>query len=312
MIVGNVRNASSSEKGSATNRSESTGDASAASATLVALGALAALVALVVLTPYISLVVAQNQRAQRSGGMTFFTTQCKEQTPTAPLATGAATPPPASILVAGQSNAVGVFQTCPNTITTSNSTLKQTMLHMDGRWHVLGIGNSGMPFGPELGVAHSIPAGTIAKVALGGVPISEFLPGRPLFSQIAHAPLAARCTLFWIQGETDAGHFQLSMQYEANFKALRSAIELHSSCKRLRVVSALLRPNEHGLIPFLTTVNSALRSVSDEVVETKHFTLSDQIHYDGESSLQLGRNLAEALAALEALSAVKEANSFAR
>jgi hypothetical protein len=47
-----------------------------------------------------------------------------------------------------------------------------------------------------------------------------------------------------------------------------------------------------AVMPYLETVNAALRTVSDAVVDTSNLLLSDNIHYDGESTISLGRLLA--------------------
>jgi hypothetical protein len=213
---------------------------------------------------------------------------CDWRGATAPLAANATSPPPATVLVSGQSNAVGVFYRCPN-----YTKIGTSHLHMDGEWNTLGVGASGYPFGPELG-ASEVVNGTMAKVALGGASIVEFLPGGSMFPQIVATPLSQHCVLFWVQGETDAANAILADQYAERFRSLRSEIQTQSSCSNLFIVSALLRPNEFGHMPCLETVNQALRNNSDAIVETRGLTLSDHIHYDGPSTLQLGRDLANA------------------
>jgi len=163
------------------------------------------------------------------------------------------------------------------------------MIYLHGRWEELGVVNTGEPFGPEIGAAQSLnDSVTFAKVALGGAPIEMFMEGAPIFSQMLDAPLASRCVLLWVQGETDASNHELATRYETNFKTFLASMRTKTSCGNMTVVSALLRPNEFGLTPHHSIVNAALRAVSDAVVDTSNYTLSDSIHYDGASTLRLG------------------------
>lgn len=223
-----------------------------------------------------------------SGNTQTATAVCDWKGATTPLGTNSTSPPPASVLLAGQSNAVGIFYNCPN-----YTKIGTSYLHMDFEWNTLGVGASGSPFGPELG-ASEVLNGSIAKVAIGGAAIGDFLPGGSMFPEITAAPLAQHCALFWVQGETDAASLALATQYAQNFQLLRAGIQNQSNCSNLVIVSALLRPSDFGLMPYLETVNQALRAHSDAVVETQNLTLSDTIHYDGLSTLQLGRDLANA------------------
>lgn len=208
---------------------------------------------------------------------------CKNQRPTL-FFKGNKTPSNASILIVGQSNANGHFNTCPLAYVSMNR-----YLYRNQRWNVLGIGGSGFPFGPEIGVSQILNE-SMAKVARDGVSIHEFLPGTETFAQLLRIPIEPSCALFWVQGESDAMNYPHASHYEENFKIFVDGIKTLSACKTMKIISALVRPSE--LMPYAHVVNEALQNVSDATVNTTTLTLSDNVHYDGESQIRLGREMA--------------------
>ena len=208
---------------------------------------------------------------------------CKNQRPTL-FFTSNKTPPNASILIVGQSNANGLFNTCPLAYVSMNR-----YLYRNQRWNVLGIGGSGFPFGPEIGVSQILNE-SMAKVARNGASIHEFLPGTETFAQLLRIPIEPSCALFWVQGESDSMNYTNASHYEENFKIFVDGIKTLSGCKTMKIISALVRPSE--LMPYAHVVNEALQNVSDATVNTTTLTLSDNVHYDGESQIRLGREMA--------------------
>ena len=198
----------------------------------------------------------------------------------------------ANVLLAGQSNAVGTFALCPNHSIPHSSTLPP--IFSNDTWNTLAPVGLGMPFGPELGMGMRLQQHgsslKLAKVAVGGVPVTAFLPGMPLFAEAARVPLSRQCALVWVQGETDSEFEALANQYGSNFGQFLSALKNETGCVDMKVISALVRPS--NWVPYVQIVNTALSKASDDVIDTSDLaTMSDNLHYSGDSQISLGERL---------------------
>lgn len=168
-------------------------------------------------------------------------------------------------------------------------------------------------FGSELGFGESFrllrPSQdlVIIKSAIGGVPITYFMPSGAIYNTTLHHTNAMLTSLqetgvnyrvaglLWMQGESDAFDANLSKAYETNFRTLVDSLRRDLHVPNLPVVAGLIS-QRYTFLPYADTVRTALTRVANGTVETSNYSFMwDGVHFDGPSLLQLGRHFAEHL-----------------
>ena len=106
--------------------------------------------------------------------------------------------------------------------------------------------------------------------------------------------------LLWMQGERDA-HFPLAADdYEVNLKSLLRSFRMDLAKPDLPLIMGVINPPETGF-PEVKNVRNAQRTLSEtspliKIVDTDDLSKhADQVHYDAEGQLELGRRFGEAL-----------------
>lgn len=167
-------------------------------------------------------------------------------------------------------------------------------------------------FGPEVNFAHQLARVfpkdriTLIKVAAGGTPITQWMPGtrnyRAILTQVQHALGFSNNrvdAILWMQGESDATTPHRANRYDGDLKRiisqLRSDLRSPHSLFMIGEVNPLAQR-----FPHVHTVRAKQRLVHNQVPNTQLIPTgglsknSDQLHYDTNGQLQLGNRFASA------------------
>lgn len=134
-------------------------------------------------------------------------------------------------------------------------------------------------------------------------------------SKIAVAEGSANCIgLIWIQGEADAGNIGHSLNYQSNLENLIDSVRTYVGNSALPVViGELLGPNltyrdnvrlaQHNIAKTNISKNGRIWTDAGTrsntiLIDTDYFTRQDDVHYDPDSQVALGRLLYTALSTL--------------
>lgn len=165
-------------------------------------------------------------------------------------------------------------------------------------------------FGPEINFAHLI-ANTfpndnviIIKSAASGSSITEWLPNKPLYNalirQVKFVVDPAKTDIqgiVWMQGETDAKNAKLAKDYQSNLKSLIDQLRNDLNAENtMFLIGRITQPNAN--FPLEETVRNAQNEVDKNnpntiIVPTDGIgKLYDNVHYNSEGLIELGRRFA--------------------
>lgn len=151
----------------------------------------------------------------------------------------------------------------------------------------LGFGAQKDTCGPELGLGEMMKDTTIIKITYPGLGIAHFLPGSQIYKTLLkflEKKNLTVSTFFWLQGETDSVIEEESKFYLERFTYLVSSLKKDIT-NDIKIVSALIR----SVYNHSATIRSALINISDSTVETDDLSVFDGIHYDSNSTFEIGR-----------------------
>lgn len=173
---------------------------------------------------------------------------------------------------------------------------------------------SGGRFGPEVNFAHDLARAfpkdriIIIKVAAGGTPITQWIPGTrnylAILNQVRHALANSPRTrqveaILWMQGESDATTQHRASRYDGDLKhiirQLRRDLRSPHSLFMIGQVNPLAQR-----FPYVGTVRAKQQQVHNQVPNTQLIPTSDlsktsdQLHYDTNGQLTLGKRFASA------------------
>lgn len=234
------------------------------------------------------------------------------------------TPEPSQLVfvLAGQSNMVGFGVTAdlPDELRAVPSNLRY---YLDGQSTTFA---EQVSFGPEVAFAHRMSEAfpdreiVLIKHAIGGTSLLAWAPVwdsaraeitanaavGPLYSHlmeyVADAPLESDAELgavLWMQGERDARYPEAGRDYLPNLEVLVSRLRADLQAPDLPFILGLVNPPEDGW-PATEIVREAQRQAEARIprvglVSTEGVTKgADNLHYDSEGQLELGRRFAQA------------------
>jgi hypothetical protein len=192
------------------------------------------------------------------------------------------------------------------------------------RWQDLEPPETGN-FGPELSalpaLAHGLDSDVVAvKVAVGATSLATVWDPEAsdgLYALMRDAVVDALTTnppghgkphlagVFWMQGEADAQRPDWAAAYGENLTHFISTLRRDFSDPDLPVVVARIRAEEASLRPGGDQVRRALDLVSRTTPHTRTIhtddlaLVADQVHFDSDATLTLGRRFAAAYLALD-------------
>lgn len=206
------------------------------------------------------------------------------------------------IVLSGQSNMVGY-----GTTSELNASLKQVSnelenIHIyDGQTMTNIKDYTKVRFGPELGLAHYLhkknrtnTTTIFIKIAFGGLSIDYWAENQIMYKILINATnhiiseydRTKIIGLLWMQGESDA----IARESDLYFMKFQTLLQkLHELFNITKTISGLIFYWDNRFFSDIKIVNDALRILSTDVVDTKNFTLVDSIHFDTESTFELGQ-----------------------
>ena len=189
------------------------------------------------------------------------------------------------------------------------------------------FGQDSMSFGPEVGlsqVLHQHFPDTnflLIKYAIGGASLLDWAPeydsaeavitGHPEFGNMYDSLWTKAnditagydmeiIALLWMQGERDARIPEAGIGYYAHFKTFIEAIRQDASLPNLPVIYGLVNPDPERYTA-ATTVQAAQRDIARTINDVWMIDTSDlgkwddQVHYNTQGQLELGRRFGETL-----------------
>ena len=195
------------------------------------------------------------------------------------------------VALAGQSNMVGFGRTSELT-----DEVLRSVNRISSQVHFFSQNNEDVlltnpRFGPEVGIALSLTNRfkkvIMVKFAVGGTSINRWQGN--LFDILKSLILERNKTMdvfFWMQGESDTIDIEKARSYNTSFASFLS--KLKHDINTFVTVSGLVRG-----FAFTHLVNDALIQVSNATVNTSDLTFGDGIHYDTESTIELGLRMGE-------------------
>ncbi|WP_020394779.1 sialate O-acetylesterase [Thiolinea disciformis] len=212
-------------------------------------------------------------------------------------------------LLAGQSNMMGkgrthelpaAYKTTPANVT----------FYYQGRPRALAKFAS---FGPEVVFAHEVARAfphdqhIIIKLAATGSSITQWQPGKGLYKSLLrqmnfslpedHAPVTA---ILWMQGESDARNAAQANQYAPLLSRFIQALRQDTDSPNSLFILGKVNPEVPNAFPMLAKVQASQRLIQQNTPRTLMITtdglskLQDQLHYDAQGQMELGRRFAQA------------------
>ncbi len=177
-------------------------------------------------------------------------------------------------------------------------------LHTD-KPKIAGVG-LGMSFALELIEKAGIAPIGLVPCAVGGTPLSRWMPGADLYenavrtvkSALVHGRLAG---VLWHQGEGDSGRHDEAMSYGQRLAKMIQQLRTDLSAESVPVIAGELGPflQHHGGCGFFELVNTQLREVENSVPGYSCVSArgmqdnGDSLHFNAESLREFGIRYAQ-------------------
>lgn len=176
-------------------------------------------------------------------------------------------------------------------------------LHTD-KPDIAGVG-LGMSFAHDLATHPNLSPIGLVPCAVGGTPLSRWMPGGDLYDQavcVARAALAnGRLRgILWHQGEHDASHPEMAVTYGPRLATMLARLRLDLAAGDVPVIAGELGPflAERESCPHHAQVNQHLRALSEELSAYACASAAglghngDHLHFNAPALHEFGRRYA--------------------